>query len=441
MRIRSLVLARLPWPRLLVAGCLMGAMLTTSTLWAQSSADLSGRIVIDAVLDDWNPVECIFRTTRLCSVLALPTPCEVEEPPDDSAWSKLQDVHQVKVTWDAQFLYLAVEGVIADHALILLLDTRAGGLENMLALRDWRRAIRFSEAFKPDFLLTVRDRDRSPELWRVQGVQSLEAIDPDRFQASASFQVDAAGAALEAAIPWSILFPEAPLRVNPDSLAPAEPMFVLPADAGVQGLRLQAVVVHASDALGAADVAPDASNPLPLSDRDAVRLDRAAHIDWRGASAGPFVAFGAAVQTQTTPRFVPDSTGTRRAPLTFRLFETYDLQGTLNQPTRLLLADAGHEVGFVFDFEDATLEQVYVSAVIFSMRGEPMQVLYENSLRRTAVGMAPWGRFSNPDEDRWNGEGRRGTSVDAGMYLLRVTAGLTPGAVSARQQRTLVVVR
>ena len=75
------------------------------------------------------------------------------------------------------------------------------------------------------------------------------------------------------------------------------------------------------------------------------------------------------------------------------------------------------------------------------MRGEPMQVLYENSLRQSTVAIPPWGRFSKPTEDRWQGNGRRGTAVDAGMYLLRVTAGLTPGAVSAREQRTIVVVR
>jgi hypothetical protein len=219
-------------------------------------------------------------------------------------------------------------------------------------------------------------------------------------------------------------------------------MFVLPPDAAAQGLRLQAVVVHAADGLGAADVAPDASHPLPPSARDAVVLDRAVHVQWRATPAATdFVAFGAAVQTQTSPRFVPDSTRTGVAPLRFRQFETVDLHGASNQPTRLLLADAGHEIGIVFDFEDATLERVYVSASIYSMRGERMQVLYENSLRQSATSMPPWGRFSIPSEDRWKGDGRLGTSVDAGMYLLRVTAGLAPGVVSVREQRTIVVVR
>jgi hypothetical protein len=279
-------------------------------------------------------------------------------------------------------------------------------------------------------------------LWRVRAVQDLERLDPDAFEAAMSFQLEAAGRALEVAIPWSTLFPEAPQQINPDSLAPTHPMFVLPPDAAAQGLRLQAVVVHAADGLGAADVAPDASHPLPPSARDAVVLDRAVHVQWRATPAATdFVAFGAAVQTQTSPRFVPDSTRTGVAPLRFRQFETVDLHGASNQPTRLLLADAGHEIGIVFDFEDATLERVYVSASIYSMRGERMQVLYENSLRQSATSMPPWGRFSIPSEDRWKGDGRLGTSVDAGMYLLRVTAGLAPGVVSVREQRTIVVVR
>lgn len=440
MRILSRFSGTRRTPRVLAACCLSGVLLFSSMASAQSAADLRDRIVIDALLDDWQAVECVFRTANLCSILAIPAPCTTEEPADDSAWSRLQEVHQVKVTWDARYLYVGVQAVIADHALIVLLDTGAGGLEDMTALREWRRAVRFSDAFTPDFLLTVRDRDRSPEFWRVRAVQNLELIDASLYEATASFQSDMAGAALEAAIPWSVLFPEAPQQFNPHPLAPADPMFVLPTDAAAQGLRLQAVVVHAEEGLGAADVAPDPSSPLPLSYRDVVTLDRAARVDWRAESTVPqFVAFGAAVQTQTTARFVPDSSRTGVSPLDFRELQTYDLLG--QQPTRLLLADAGHEIGFVFDFDDTSLQQVYVSASIYSMRGEPMRVLYENSLRRTAVATPPWGRFSNPSEDRWKGDGRRGTSVDAGMYLLSVTAGLTPGVVTARQQRTIVVVR
>jgi hypothetical protein len=408
-------------------------------LRAQSAADLSARLVIDACVDDWRAVECVFRNAEVCSVLALPAPCDEEESRDDSAWSRLQDVHQVKVTWDARNLYIAVEAVIADHALVVLLDTQPGGLHDMVNLPNWRRAVQFGASFQPDYVLAVVDRQRSPELWRVRSLQALEPIASDRFRATASFQVDAAPRALEAALPWSVLFPEAGSAVNPHPEAPDTPMFVLPAGSAVQGLRLQAVVVHAADGFGAADVAPDASQRLPDQARNLAVLDRSVVVDWADAS-GDFVAFGAAVQSQAT-RFVPQGTAPDGPVIRFTRLETYDLDSPGTPPTRLLLADAGHQLGFVFDFEDNGLQQVYVSASIYSMRGEPMRVLYENSRRSVTNALFPWARFSDPLVDRWQGDGRYGASLDAGMYLLRVNAGPSPGIVTARQQRTIVVVR
>jgi hypothetical protein len=410
---------------------------------AQSAADLQDRLLVDGLLDDWQAAECVFRNTAVCSALALPGPCPPEEPLDDSAWSRLQELQQIKVTWDATHLYIAVEAVIADHALVVLLDTDRGGLGGMTELAVWRRAIRFGNAFNPDYLLAVHDRQRSPELWRVRSPQGLESISPDEFTATASFQVDAAGRALEAAIPWSVLFPGAPFLVNPDSLAPEEPMFVLPTAAAVQGLRLLAVLVHAEDGLSAADVAPDASHPLPLASRDPVTLDRAVHVEWSSGTTAPhFVAFGQAVQLQAAARFVPETTLDVTPHWELSRLDTYAVQalGT-SETTRLLLADAGYDLQFVFDFNDPALNQVYVTASIFSMRGERVLLLYQNSLRQSVGAMAPWGRFSNPLQDRWGGEDRHGKPMDAGMYFLRITAGANPGVVSTREQRTIVVVR
>lgn len=414
--------------------------LSVSPAWPQSAADLSSRLVIDAALDDWRPLECVFRSAAVCRALALPGPCVREEATDDSVWSLLQDVHQVKVTWDAQRLYVAAEAVIADHALIVLLDTRPGGLTDMVDLRRWRRAVRFGASFQPDYILAMQDRQRTPELWRVQSVDFLEPIAQEDFQATASFEVEATSRAVEAAIPWSVLFPGADVAVNPAPGAPATPMFVLPAGSALQGLRLQVVVVHAAEGFGAADVAPDASQRLSSQATDAAVLDRCVSVDWADAS-GRFVAFDAAIQSQSGPRFVPQGVTAASKPIRFARLDTHDLDSPGAPATRLLLADAGHELGFVFDFVDDGLQQVYVSAILYSMRGEPMRVLYENSMRSSSVAAPPWGRFSDPALDRWNGQGRHGVSVDAGMYVLRVNAGPSPGVVTARQQRTIVVVR
>src|SRR5262249_47789565 len=153
---------------------------------------------------------------------------------------RTHDVRQIHVTWDARALYIAVDATCDGGAVLVLLDTGPGGSSGLSAQNEWRRGVRCGDVLRPDFLLAARDRDPRVELWRASGEPALERVaDPD-FDGRASFDGDARGRALEAAIPWNVLFPGAPVAVDSRPGAPPQPLFVLPAESSRDGLRLAA---------------------------------------------------------------------------------------------------------------------------------------------------------------------------------------------------------
>ncbi len=406
------------------------AVLFAGTLvQAGSAADLSPRLVVDGWLDDWLDEDAFFPACPAGTV----TPCIIE-PHDDSTWSTLQDIQQLYVTWDATHLYIAVSGSITGHALLVLLDHRDGGLDDMGSLEDWRRAVRFGPALRPDAFLAVRDGQRLPELWLVAAQEALQRVASDEYQAAASFAVGAPSGALEAAIPWSLLFPDAVLAVNPDSLAPAAPMFVLPQDVAVRGLRLAALVAHASEGNSGADAAPDPTEKLPLDPATPLRLDRAARVDWGDGGTPAFVRFGFAVQEQRELRFDPAFTSAS-ATADFEIeLTTFRAGDAAQRSTRLVVPDRDEAVQFELRVRGTLPGVLYLTSSIWSLHGERIVELG----RDLPCTGSPC--IIAASASQWDGRDAAGNVVRGGTYVLRVTAGTAPGTQAARVQRALAVV-
>ncbi|MFQ5601281.1 MAG: hypothetical protein ACE5G2_12110 [Candidatus Krumholzibacteriia bacterium] len=110
-------------------------------------------------------------------------------------------------------------------------------------------------------------------------------------------------------------------------------------------------------------------------------------------------------------------------------------------PTRLLLADAGRDLEFAFRVADPAPAVVYLTASVYSMRGERVADLVRDERRSARTLQEPFGRFGDPARDRWDGRDLAGQPVPGGMYVLRVSAGTSPGVTTSRQQRTIAVVR
>jgi hypothetical protein len=170
---------------------------------------------------------------------------------------------------------------------------------------------------------------------------------------------------------------------------------------------------------------------MPLDPRTPASIDRAAFIDWDAARTGPphFVDFGAAVQTQTASRFLPAPPA---PPMSLRLGGVRT--AVAGRPARLFAADAGESIQFFLDVATPIPDAVYLTARVYSLRGEAVRELYRSERRPAAA-------LSDPVLDRWDGRDAAGRPVPGGMYLLRVEAGLAPGVAVADAERIVGVVR
>ena len=422
------------WTRRLGVVATIAACTCAISARAQSAADLSARLVIDGDLRDFTARESVFRDSALCAQLLPPPVCpQPEERADDSSAGTTRELRQLFVTWDARALYLGVEASLDGMALLAVIDVRGGGLTDLVSLPVWRRGVRFGDAVRPDFLIACSDDSRSVELWRASGSAAVERVEAGAFTAAARF--GDRGRGVEIAIPWSVVFPGAPLALDPEPGAPPGPMFVLPQDASRAGLRFAALVTDTRDGFGAFDVAPDPREGVALDPRSPVDIDRAARIAWDEnvtAAAPAFVDFAAAVQTQSAARFVPEAPA-GAIPLSVRELQTFDT----GRPSALLLGDAGRVLEFRFAVGPPDPVQLYVTARVLSLRGERVRELYRDS-RRTAGGD---GTFVDRALDVWDGRDGHGRPVPGGVYVLQLRAASSPGGNDTVLQHAITVVR
>jgi len=167
--------------------------------------DLSNRIVIDGFSNEFTNDERVLYDSS-GSLL---------ESPEDSYWGVYNDVKQIKVTWDANFLYLAVDACSWSNNVMLLIDIYDDyGIEDMSQLDAWPRLIKFYN-FKPDFFLGTWDTNDCPQFWRVEEGGSIEV---HQIESSCELEEDSSGyksfstidtgnlqGSMEAKISWDLL--------------------------------------------------------------------------------------------------------------------------------------------------------------------------------------------------------------------------------------------
>jgi hypothetical protein len=149
------------------------------------------------------------------------------------------------------------------------------------------------------------------------------------------------------------------------------------------------------------------------------------------------VDFGAAVQKQLAPRLLPSGPTVVPAALGVQGLRTY----AGNRASRLLLADAGLDLAFAFDVALPSPDVLFVSASVLTTRGERVVDILRDARRTRGTPVAPFGAFSDPAADRWDGRDASGRPVAAGMYVLRLRATLAPGGTTTESERTITVVR
>ncbi len=221
----------------------LAALLAPLSVQATSAAQRE--ILIDGNSSDFAADEALFGAG--------------EELDFDSWWGENNDVNQIKLSWDDENLYVAVDGRCWDNNIMLFLDTDPlGGIPDQGRVNSWNRKL-FFFGHRPDFFLATWDNNTEPQFWRVQpgATQTVEQVNQSSFEAVATFSQGRPDASMEGALPWNLLYPDLDAGLVP---------------VGAE-IALVAVVVTGSDFNSGPDAAPNSSQAMPDNPGDYAFID------------------------------------------------------------------------------------------------------------------------------------------------------------------------
>jgi len=171
-------------------------LISISLCFAETEADLSNRIIIDGISNEFSTDEEI-----LCDSVGT-----LLESPNDSFWGEHNDVKQIKATWDENYLYLAVDACSWDNNVLFFIDIFDDyGIEDMSELNAWQRSFKFYN-FNPDFFVGTWDTNDTPQFWKVQENGSMTVEQEENFDAAATFNTGNLDGAMEIKIAWNTLY-------------------------------------------------------------------------------------------------------------------------------------------------------------------------------------------------------------------------------------------
>ncbi|MFH1279448.1 MAG: hypothetical protein ABIK65_13835 [Candidatus Eisenbacteria bacterium] len=404
---------------------LLAALLWPALTAAETAPDLSDRIVIDGYSSDFAEDEAVFVDT-LIDVNGDGVPEAVSQERDnDSKWGFNNDINQIKITWDAENLYVAVDGISWDNNIILLFDYLPGGLDRMTELNSWRRNFVFAGNFFPDLFLATWDGNTTPQIWRYANENQVTQVDISLFETVATFAQGNPGRSMEARIPWTVFYGRKLDRRYSAEIR--DSVYVLPAGLDPsRSIRVCAILTAGGDGTGGPDSAPDnlgghnieSSFQVVIDNFAIVPLDTTYYMtstgrrvyDWEEGVADTVSAdgspdLGVGISERRAFFIVP--------PVIPKNFTFSDLR--FERP--VISPERGEFLRFDFRFspEPDTLDFfrfVRVSAEIYDLRGERVRVLYRDDAR-SAISPV------DPGRDFWDGRDESGRFVPGGIYLLR----------------------
>ncbi len=167
-----------------------------SIVYGVTGIDFSDRIVIDGLSDEYTLDEFIL-SDSLGNLL---------ESPADSYWGEYNDIKQIKVTWDLNNLYIAIDACSWDNNVILYLDIFDDyGIEDMSQLNAWQRSFKFYN-LNPDFFMGTWDTNDSPQFWKVQNGGTMQADLLTNIETVSTYDTGNLSGSMEMKIPWDVLY-------------------------------------------------------------------------------------------------------------------------------------------------------------------------------------------------------------------------------------------
>ena len=172
------------------------AFILISFCFSETEPDLSNRIIIDGISNDFT-----FDENILIDSLGI-----LLESPSDSYWGEYNDVKQIKITWDESYLYLAVDACSWGNNVMLFIDIYEDyGIEDMSELNAWQRSFNFYNC-NPDFFVGTWDTNEIPQFWKVQEGSSMQVEQISTTETYSTFDTSNLAGAMEIKIAWEILF-------------------------------------------------------------------------------------------------------------------------------------------------------------------------------------------------------------------------------------------
>lgn len=425
---------------LVAFACLLAA---ASTSHAKTGRDLSTRMRIDGYTNEFIPGdEDVFGID--------PRSGQDQESRSDSKWAN-NEIYQIRVTWDAKYLYFAVEGKIWGNNAILFIDSMPGrGLSDMTNINSWRRNFTFDtyaryagDEFMPDVFGATWDTNLNPRfITQVSGNQVLDTQVGPEFRAAASFDQGNDGRAMEFAVPWRNVFAGLGGGGTRDTVMYVQGVLdtfhLMPV--GVHSIKVAAVVTGSWDGSGGPDAAPDNLRGMSDNGNDNEIIDNYATIlldakDDTGLGHGgpdgvPDWDVSPLQDHRITFRYPPPVT-----PVRFSLKDV-----TFDRPA--FRPDAGEQVKFGIQLSpklnaNDPLDQarvVTMSANVYDMRGRWVRNLFLNWSSKALDVDANLAAYPAA---HWDGRDAMGAIVPPGIYVMRVV--IEPNL--DRATRALVVVR
>ena len=308
-----------------LAGLVIVALLLPPvTAHATTANSLSGRVVIDGVLNEYSADEWVLDDSST-----------VPEAAGDSRWGSDNDIRRIALTWDRTYLYIGVEARTFDSFLALFISNRAGGLTTLEDTGKFRRAI---ELPSPLNLIALAQPGSIPDVARADDTHPFGLVDRGAVNvAIAGTRTAAIG--FEMAVPWSMLSIAQPVKL--------------------------AAAITGEIGTGAGDVAPDASSMMEVDRFARAVIDRLLELDADtdndgladiGISPRAAVTWSATSPSEARP----------------------DAKVKVSASPRAFAPDRAETTTLRVDVQGAGNSQVYLTLTIFSMEGDRVRHLNDS---------------------------------------------------------------
>jgi len=356
---------------------------STLNLKAETAEDLSERIHIDGYSEDFSADEALFIKEPIDSS---------QELSDDSWWGEYNDVRQLKVTWDAENLYVAIDACCWDNNVIFFLDVYPSyGIEDMLELNTWMRAFKFYGT-NPDFFLGTWDTNDNPQFWKLDSGSNVQAQQVT-ITDSSTYNTGELDRSMEAAIPWSEIYYDEEHN-----------MVDFPV------LKMLAVITTGADNLSGPDVMPNNLGGMPEDAQSTALLDNYVILNVDADSSGT-PDFG------VKPREIVDFYKTPP-------FEEIALQvDEVNFPDgQIFSPNSSNSIPFSIVLNDTT-RVIQFEAEIYDLEGKHIV----NAAKTGGLHDLKW---------NWDGKDAAGKMVPFGLYIIRFIA--DSGEISHNEAITVI---